>query len=718
MGRMRSNLVGNRKRGGFVPSLVISALLVSSLLLVLPGCTTELIDTINKMVDFYNRTDKIVSSILSTTPEHGETNVYRNRKITVTFDETMDTETINDSSFTLSDGLQDVKGTVAYVKAFNMAVFAPANTLFASNKYTATLTRDVRDLIGNRLEDGYAWFFTTGTDVDTVNPFVIPGSEIPVPDDTEVVLNTKIAMEFSEPLDPTTINGSTIQISPNPDEASLSESSDNFSYNDTNRTVVYSPGSDLQWGTEYTVTVTTGVNDLAGNPLASEYSWVFTAGAEPDFDPPILEVLSPKDLDITVGIDANADESIYIEFNEAINLATLNTQTFSLRKNGQPVVGEVRYDADLLRATYVLLPEASAKLSFITQYTITIAGTIEDMAGNPLGTGKSLTFVTVASDASADGVNVDLLRIGTGPKAEQFSGLVDFTNTLDKFLPGLTKYHFEVQVRINSDSIFNWKLLNSKDLSVSTMPKPKVIVLLVDSSEYMGKYWDVYLEMMNDFVKSLGIYDQLVLITYAAEDPRLDPTKVLRIYPKEGFTTNKELILNHLHNDIVPKDPPWMMGWEAIGRGLELIEDFRKNSPDEAATGHHAVIAFTTADNEYFNPVIHTYDPDNLLAYAEGLEAYIYSLMMYPATKLEDLAALGDKSSRFYYLFEDPKELWDSHLGALEFMGKYLRNIYMATWDMKVKTSDEVDVGVGIYYPTESEGIYTDYDEINNYVVP
>jgi hypothetical protein len=715
---MRFNLFGNRKRGGFVLSLVLSALLISSILVVLSGCTTELIDTINKMVDFYNRTDKVTSSILSTTPAHGETNVYRNRKITVTFDETMDTETINNSSFTLSDGLQDVKGTVTYVKAFNMAVFAPASILFASNKYTATLTRDVRDLIGNRLEDGYAWFFTTGTDVDTVNPFVIPGSEIPAAGLTDVVLNTKIAMEFSEPLDPTTINASTIQISPNPDAVSLSESSSSFSYNDTNRTVVYTPGSNLQLGTEYTVTVTTGVQDLAGNPLASEYSWVFTAGAQPDFNPPILVDWSPQDLDITVGIDANTDESIYILFEEPLNPATLTTQTFSLRKNGQPVTGEVRYDADIFKANYVLLPEASAKLSYITQYTITIAGTIEDMAGNQLGTGKSLTFVTVASDASADGVIVDLMKIGTGPNAEQFSGLVDFTNLLNNFLPGLTKYHFDVQVRINSDSSFDWKLLSSRDLSVSTMPQPKVIVLLVDTSEYMGKFWDVYLEMMNDFVKSLGTYDQLVLITYAAEDPSLKPVDYLRIYPKEGFTADKELILKHLNSDIVPEDPPWLMGWEAIGKGLELIEGFRKTSPDDAAVGHHAVIAFTTADNEHFNPVITTYDPGILLAYAESLEAYIYSLMMDPATKLDDLITLGDKSSRFVYLFDDPKELWNSHLGALEFMGKFLRNVYMVSWDMDVKPTSEVDVGVAIYYPTESEGTYKDYDEIINYVVP
>ncbi|UCF05498.1 MAG: Ig-like domain-containing protein [bacterium] len=718
MGRMRSNLIVNRKRGGFALSLVLGALLISSLLVALTGCTTELIDTINKMVDFYNRTDKVASGVLATNPKHGETNVYRNRKITVTFDETMDTETINNSSFTLSDGLQNVKGTVTYVKAFNMAVFAPASTLFESNKYTATLTRDVRDLIGNRLEDGYAWFFTTGTDLDTVNPFVIPGSEIPLAGSIDVVLNTKIAMEFSEPLDPTTINASTIQISPSPDAASLSESSGGFSYNDANKTVVYTPGSNLQLGTEYTVTVTTGVKDLAGNPLASEYSWVFTAGAEPDFDPPILVDWGPPNFDITVGIDSNADQSIFVQFNEPINATTLNTQTFSLRKNGKLVTGEVQYDADIFMGVYVLLPEADAKLSYITQYTISVSGAIEDMAGNPLGTGKSLTFVTVASDASADGVIVDLMKIGAGPKAEQFSGLVNFTNLVNNFLPGLTKYHFEVQVRINSDSSFDWKMLSSKDLYVSTIPQPKVIALLVDTSAYMGEFWDMYLEMMNDFVKTLGPYDQLVLITYAAEDPRLDPSKVLKIYPETGFTTDKELILKHLEGDIVPKDPPWLMGWEAIGKGLELIEDFRKNSPDDAAMGHRAVVAFTTADNEHFNPYIHTYDPDILLGYAEKIEAYIYSLMMYPATKLDDLAALGDKSSRFVYLFEDPRELWDSHLGALEFMGKYLKNVYMVSWDMTFKPTTEVDVGVGVFYPTETEGTYKDYDEIINYVVP
>ena len=99
MGRIRSSLVDKRKRSGFILSLTIVALFISSILVLFSGCTTELIDTINKMVDFYNRTDKDAPTVIFTTPMHGNLTVALNTKITVTFDEYMDPETINNDPY-------------------------------------------------------------------------------------------------------------------------------------------------------------------------------------------------------------------------------------------------------------------------------------------------------------------------------------------------------------------------------------------------------------------------------------------------------------------------------------------------------------------------------------------------------------------------------------------------------------------------------------------
>jgi len=708
MGRMRSNLVGKRKRSGLILSLTIGALLISSILVVFSGCTTELIDTINKMVDFHNRTDKVVSSFFTTNPTHGETNVYRNRKITVTFDETMDAETINNSSFTLSDGLQDVKGTVTYVEAFNMAVFAPASTLFASNQYTATLTRDMRDLIGNRLEGGYAWFFTTGTDIDTANPSVIPGSELPLKGTPDAVINTKIAMEFSEPLDPTTINASTIQISPNPEAESLSETSGSFSYDDSNNTVVYSPGSNLQFGTEYTVRVTSGVKDLAGLPLEPEYEWSFIAGAQPDFDPPILLDWNPQNLDITVGIDSNADQSIYIEFNEPINAATLNIQSFSLRKNGQPVIGEVQYDSDIFRAVYVLLPEVDAKLSFITQYTITIAGTIEDMAGNQLGTGKSLTFVTVASGNWLDDALVDVVKVGLGPKEGLLTAYMDFTNELGAMLPGLTKYHIvDYGERINAD-VGSYRMIKNTELSIGTARQYKSIVLLVDTNVNMLEYnyWDDYLEILRKFIDSLGDQDQIMLVTFAS--PEKDKP-IITPLPKEGFA-NKEVIFELLAK-LEPSKYPVVHLYDAIGMGAEVL--YKLNS--DPMRGVSTVISMTCVD------------PDMLFEYNYTLGDCIdkiytdwgiptYSIALDPATETSgDLEKLGKLTSGYYGPARDTEELAKKYSEVLELLDSTLLTRYTVIWESKGRLGDVIDIGITLEYPTDTEGVYAAKDELINY---
>jgi hypothetical protein len=705
-------MVGKRNRGKPVLSLTLGALLISSLLLVLPGCTTELIDTINRMVDFYNRTDKDVPVVIFTTPTHGYPAAL-NAKITITFDEFMDPDTINQSTVIVKDISREVEGTVTYIDEFKMAVFTPASNLVSTWDYTVRLTNDIRDKIGNRLEE-YFWSFQADV-VDSTAPTIV--ARYPDDGDTEVSPNVNVTVTFSEALDPLTIKATSFMLYEGPD-AGINPVSGKVAYNDASKTLIFNPAANLKTSTVYTAQVLAGVSDLCGISISAAETWSFTVGTEIDSDPPGVVDYDPDYGDIDVGIA----EEIWIDFDEPMNPETINNKTFSLETESGPVDGVVVYDPtpvlpDRYRASFLV----KEKMSYMTQYYVSVSGAVEDMAGNKLGSGRSWTFVTVASTASASGINVDLVKIGTGPTAEQFSALVDFTDTNSVFLPGLTKFHFDVLVRINlDDPSLDWKEVDSRDLTIATTPQPKLIVMLVDSSEYMGHYWDYYLEMMNEFVKSLGAHDQVVLITYAAEDPHLDPAEVLRIYPKEGFTSEKELILYHLTEDIVPKDPPWMMGWEAIGKGLELIEDFKNNSPgDDAAMGHHAVIAFTTADTEHFNPVIHTYNPEILLEYAESMEAYIYSLLMYPGTKLEELAAVGEKSSGFYYLFEDPKELWDAHFGALEFMQRYyLRNLYRVTWDMKLNSMDLVDVWLEAYYPKADGTTYSGNDQIDNYEIP
>jgi hypothetical protein len=96
------------------------------------------------------------------------------------------------------------------------------------------------------------------------------------PQATGVAVGANVTATFSEAMDASTISGSTFTLKKTSDSSAVAAS---VSYNAADNTATLNPTNDLAPGTEYTATVTTGVKDLAGNPLASEKTWSFTTAA-------------------------------------------------------------------------------------------------------------------------------------------------------------------------------------------------------------------------------------------------------------------------------------------------------------------------------------------------------------------------------------------------------------------------------------------------------
>ncbi len=96
----------------------------------------------------------------------------------------------------------------------------------------------------------------------------------PVNASTDVAINTKIAASFSEEMDPLTITTATFQVT-GPGSTSVAGAVDMDS---TNRVAIFTPATNLASNTLFTATITTGVEDPAGNALASDYESNFTTG--------------------------------------------------------------------------------------------------------------------------------------------------------------------------------------------------------------------------------------------------------------------------------------------------------------------------------------------------------------------------------------------------------------------------------------------------------
>lgn len=205
-----------------------------------------------------------------------------NRKIRATFSEVMNSSTLTAASFTVTGpGVTPVSGAVTYHD--RTAIFTPTNNLAASTAYNATITAGATDLAGNAAQVN-TWSFTTTAGMDAAAPVV--NSTSPANAASGVAIGSTINVSFNEPMDPATITTTNFLVTgpgatPEMGTATFNVSNNTATFTRHHHLVTYvgshpEPVSNLDPSTTYTVTLTTGAKDMAGNPLASGLIWSFT----------------------------------------------------------------------------------------------------------------------------------------------------------------------------------------------------------------------------------------------------------------------------------------------------------------------------------------------------------------------------------------------------------------------------------------------------------
>ncbi|MGM0594067.1 MAG: ice-binding family protein [Pseudomonadota bacterium] len=267
-----------RKGGRF--SLWIGALVVTAFV---TGCSSDNNSTTTTPTD--TPTDPAALTVVSTNPDDGATAIATNQSVMATFSEAMDETTLDDTSFTVQgDNEPATVGSVTLDDASNTAVFTPTSDLSASTDYTATLTTAATSSSGKTMASDYVWSFATGTATDDASPTV--SSTEPADNTTDFYLNRNITATFSESLNPATVDASSFTVE---ETTSGTVVAGVVSYNDAVMQATFNPDSNLSASVDYTATLTTGVEDLAGNALAANYVWSFS-GVE------VSPTLSPVDL--------------------------------------------------------------------------------------------------------------------------------------------------------------------------------------------------------------------------------------------------------------------------------------------------------------------------------------------------------------------------------------------------------------------------------------
>jgi hypothetical protein len=159
--------------------------------------------------------------------------------------------TILDGATATNDGLNETTDAAALDAYFDVAIALDVQSLDANLDVARPL--DAPSL-----------------DSADLTPTVI--STTPANGAAGVSIAERLTAALSEPMAPATINAATFTL-----QQGTTLIRGAVSYSGTIGTFI--PSSDLAVNTSYTATITTGAKDVAGTPMASPYTWIFTTGA-------------------------------------------------------------------------------------------------------------------------------------------------------------------------------------------------------------------------------------------------------------------------------------------------------------------------------------------------------------------------------------------------------------------------------------------------------
>jgi hypothetical protein len=316
---------------------------------------------------FYTSTaqDETPPSVESTVPPQGDVTIVPTSTIGVSFSEPVVPATI---VFSLSTGTTTVPCALSY--SGTTATFTPLTVLAFGTPYTATVAAGVRDLVGNPMQNDYVWSFTTIPVTSDIIPPVVTAAT-PSGGATGVAANVSLGVFFSEPVVPATI------------AFTLSTGSTTVpcGMNYSGTTATFVPVTGLAFDTLYTATVSAGVNDLAGNPMQTDYVWSFVTGTTLDTVPPGVADVVPA-----IGAIAVSDRpTISITFTEEVDPATI---TFTLTAGTSAATCTLLYSG----VTATCTPSSPLKKN--TLYTARINSGVKDLAENAMPTDYFWSFKT------------------------------------------------------------------------------------------------------------------------------------------------------------------------------------------------------------------------------------------------------------------------------------------------------------------------------------
>ncbi len=183
----------------------------------------------------------------------------------------------------------------------------------------------------------------------------------------------EVAVLFSKPMDPASINSSTVIV---PGAVGT------VTYDATNMIGAFKPSPAFTPNATYNASITVGARDISGTPLAAPFPFSFTTRGTADTSLPTIAAVN-----VAAGATCvPLDQLIRITFTEQMDTLTINPNTVFI----QGVAGSVSYNVGSHNATIT----PSSNLAANTTFTIMVTSGAKDMGGNSMATPFQQTFTT------------------------------------------------------------------------------------------------------------------------------------------------------------------------------------------------------------------------------------------------------------------------------------------------------------------------------------
>jgi hypothetical protein len=307
----------------------------------------------------------------------------------------------------------------------------------------------------------HVWTFTTAVGGDTTPPTVIA---ISPPDGASNICRTKtVSATFSEPMDEATINTTSVRVSNNNVLVA-----GHVSYDAATRMASFVPTATTGFASGATLLVTvasgsTGAKDLAGNALATDRTWGFTAGTQ----------ACSTAVDLGTAADFGAFGGNAGVTNQGINtIVNGNTGT---------------------TAACTLMTGFHDAVNVYTETPLNVGGVNGSIYCAPPAPGTTATML-IATNALADAQKAydDLAAMpaGSDPGAGQLGGLVlsaaVYTAAGGTF--DITSGDLTLDAQGDADAVWVFQSASALTVGLSATPRH---VLLINGAQAKNVFWQV-----------------------------------------------------------------------------------------------------------------------------------------------------------------------------------------------------------------------------------